>query len=202
MRVFRRPGCGRRERQHRTAGYTRRPGWHWAVGSGRLDWSARFAGSDRTTGMDRTNRWSNVSSLLHQWLSCAGSKHVNKSSSLFYLCHVRFLTLLYCQRFICRKEYTPFSISRCIAIGAVRRTAPIRNSFVQFSELCLSTVVNFSLANWTNEFVIGSVRRTQPSDIIFCYGIPIQESGGGPISTAHSECSRPKCNGISCYALR
>jgi len=48
-----------------------------------------------------------------------------------------------------------FSIS--IVIGAVRRTAPIRNSFGQFTELHLSTVVNFRSVNWTIEFVIGSV---------------------------------------------
>jgi len=33
--------------------------------------------------------------------------------------------------------------------GAVRRTAPVRKSFVQFAELHLSTVVNFRLANLT-----------------------------------------------------
>ena len=42
-------------------------------------------------------------------------------------------------------------------IGAVWRAAPFRNLFVPFSELLLSTVVNFSLANLTNEFVICSV---------------------------------------------
>jgi len=58
----------------------------------------------------------------------------------------------------------------CIVIGAVRRTAPVRNSFLQFTELHLSTEVHFSSANWTNEFVIGSVRSTKPSSIAFCCG--------------------------------
>jgi len=49
-------------------------------------------------------------------------------------------------------------------MGAVRRTAPIRNSFMQFSKLHLSTVVNFSLAN-LNESV-GTVRRTAPIIIV------------------------------------
>jgi len=44
-----------------------------------------------------------------------------------------------------------------MVIGAVWRTAPMRNSFVQFSELHLSAVVNFSSANWRKEFVIGSL---------------------------------------------
>ena len=35
--------------------------------------------------------------------------------------------------------------------GAVRRTAPVRKSFVQFAELHLSTVVNFRLANLTHK---------------------------------------------------
>jgi len=42
----------------------------------------------------------------------------------------------------------------------------------------LSTVVNFSSANMTNEFVIGSVRRTQPGSIIFCCETQIQEFDG------------------------
>jgi len=46
----------------------------------------------------------------------------------------------------------------------------------------LSTVVNFSSANMTNEFVIGSVRRTQPGRIIFCCVTQIREFDGA-IST-------------------
>jgi len=42
-------------------------------------------------------------------------------------------------------------------MGAFWHTAPMRNLFVQFAELLLSIVVNFSFAIWTNEFVIGSV---------------------------------------------
>jgi len=34
-------------------------------------------------------------------------------------------------------------------------SAPMRILLVQFAELCLSTVPNFSSANWKNEFVIG-----------------------------------------------
>jgi len=61
-------------------------------------------------------------------------------------------------------------------MSAVRCTTPVRKSFVQFSELHLSTVVNFILANFNlNEFVIGSVLRTQHSNIIFCCRVPIQE---------------------------
>jgi len=57
------------------------------------------------------------------------------------------------------------------------------------------TVVNFSSSN-LNEFLIGSVHRTQLNDM----GIPIKKSDGGPISTAHSECSKYKCNNsILCY---
>ena len=73
---------------------------------------------------------------------------------------------------------------------------------MQFGALHLSTVVNFSSANFTNKFVTGSMRRTQLSGITFCAGIPIQESDGVPVSTAHSECSRPKCNNsILCLCI-
>jgi len=63
-------------------------------------------------------------------------------------------------------------------IGAVRRAAPVKNSFVQFSELHVSAVVNFSPANLTNKFVLCSVRCTVPRGMTFCCGIPIQESDG------------------------
>jgi len=49
---------------------------------------------------------------------------------------------------------------------------------VQFGELHLSAAVNFRSANLKDKFVIGSVCRIQPSGIIFCCGIPIQESDG------------------------
>ena len=52
------------------------------------------------------------------------------------------------------------SFSASIVTGTVRHAAPIRNSLVHFSELRLSTVVNFSSANLTNKFVIGLVRRS------------------------------------------
>jgi len=51
------------------------------------------------------------------------------------------------------RRYYYFSI----IIGAVQPTTPIRNSFVQFAELYLSTVHNFTSANSPNEFVIDSV---------------------------------------------
>ena len=56
-----------------------------------------------------------------------------------------------------------------MVIGTVQRTAPIRNSLLQFAELHLSTVVNFSSVNWTNEFVIGSVRCTKPSGTVLLW---------------------------------
>jgi len=39
------------------------------------------------------------------------------------------------------------AITQSIIIGAIRRNAPIRNLFVHFTELHLSTVHNFSSAN-------------------------------------------------------
>jgi len=67
-------------------------------------------------------------------------------------------------------------------------------SEIQKSALHLSTVINFSSDNWTNDFVTSSVRCTLPSGILFCCGTAIQESDKGPVRTAHSEYSRPKCN--------
>jgi len=43
--------------------------------------------------------------------------------------------------------HSVLDVHKSIIIGAVRRTAPIMNSFVQFAELHLLTVHNFSLAN-------------------------------------------------------
>ena len=57
------------------------------------------------------------------------------------------------------------TILLCTVIGAIRQTCPITNSFVQFAELHLSTVVNCSLANWTHESLIGAVHCTKPSGI-------------------------------------
>ena len=72
--------------------------------------------------------------------------------SLLFLFLFRFRNII---MVLCR---TSFSAS--IVTGTVRHAAPIRNSLVQFSELRLSTVVNFSSANLTNKFVIGLVRRS------------------------------------------
>ena len=89
---------------------------------------------------------------------------INDVVNLFYgnfLTVFSVISVLFLFRFrniimvLCR---TSFSAS--IVTGTVRHAAPIRNSLVQFSELRLSTVVNFSSANLTNKFVIGLVRRS------------------------------------------
>ena len=44
----------------------------------------------------------------------------------------------------------------------VQRTSPIRDWFVQFAALTLTTIDRCSSANCTKEFLIGAVRRTAP----------------------------------------
>jgi len=51
---------------------------------------------------------------------------------------------------------TLFKIS--LAIGAVRRTAPIKNSFVQFGELHVQIFARCSVQNCTPAQVIGAVQ--------------------------------------------
>jgi len=53
-------------------------------------------------------------------------------------------------------------ILTCTVIGAVRRTVPNKNSFVQFTELHLKIVLGCSSANCTYKFLLGAVRRTAP----------------------------------------
>jgi len=48
--------------------------------------------------------------------------------------------------------------------------------------------VSVQLANLTNEFVIGSVRLTQPSGIISCRETLNQERDEGPVNADYSEC--------------
>ena len=71
----------------------------------------------------------------------------------------------------------------CIERGAVRRTASIRGSFIQFGELKLTTVDRCSSANCTNEFLIGAVCRTAPI---------IMHMKGNPASSGPKLFTRPK----------
>jgi len=66
-------------------------------------------------------------------------------------------------------------------ICAVHRTAPIINSFVQFSELHLSAVVNFSLAILTK---ICDRFSAPHSGVTFCCGIPTGVLSTKPIQNA------------------
>ena len=54
-----------------------------------------------------------------------------------------------------------FGKNKNMIIGAVWCNSPIRKSFMQFAELHLSTVANFSLANLTNESVTDLVNFMQ-----------------------------------------
>ena len=106
-----------------------------------------------------SNAWCKADALIcwkhqnpHRWTSAFDIFHP-------VFCHLSCLSSVFC---IFRRILGNWTEQNTKPLGLVQCTAPISHSFLQFVELKLTTIDRCSLANCTNEFVIGAVCRTVP----------------------------------------